>query len=228
MNGIWTDDFSRQFCTILGPSLVIKVIGLLAQSSKITQHSFVDLISSEAYSIEKLESTISMFVSTIARRLARCSDDEYLYDWGILAASRACSLLCSSIFLYSQTSLISLIVTAACRRNLPIALFYCGMIDLLEISELIESYEDWANGNKTFSFFQFPFLISLGRKAEILVHESRVAMDEAARQSRRSYYGNERSYILLTVRRSHIVEDSLRVVRHSFFLRRWIVLSGSL
>ena len=112
-------------------------------------------------------------------------------------------------------------VTAACRRNLPIATFYCGMIDLLEIGELVESYEEWRSGSKTFSFFQFPFLISLGRKAEILVHESRNAMEEAARQSRRSFYGNELSYLLLTVRRSHIVEDSLRFVSHLFplFLR---------
>ena len=111
-------------------------------------------------------------------------------------------------------------VTAANRRHLSIDLFYCSMIDIFDFSELIESFEAWVDGSKSFSFFQFPFLISLGTRAKLLHYESRNAMDEAGRQSRRSYYAKESSHLLLTVRRSHIVEDSLRVVRF-FFLHGW-------
>ncbi|KAJ0125354.1 HECT-domain-containing protein [Diaporthe amygdali] len=91
----------------------------------------------------------------------------------------------------------------------PTSDFY---ITLLDDSDLVADFEAWERKRSKFSFCQFPFLLSIGAKIQILEHDAKRQMHLKARDaffdsimSRR----NVEQYLTLNVRRDCLVEDSL-------------------
>ncbi|KAG6360519.1 hypothetical protein INS49_011581 [Diaporthe citri] len=91
----------------------------------------------------------------------------------------------------------------------PTSDFY---ITLLDDSDLVADFEAWERKRSKFSFCQFPFLLSIGAKIQIMEHDAKRQMHNKARDaffdsilSRR----NVEQYLTLNVRRDCLVEDSL-------------------
>lgn len=86
---------------------------------------------------------------------------------------------------------------------------------LLDDSDLVADFEAWEQKKSKFSFCQFPFLLSIWAKIQILEHDAKRQMHNKARDaffdsimSRR----NVEQYLTLNVRRDCLVEDSLKGV----------------
>lgn len=83
---------------------------------------------------------------------------------------------------------------------------------LLDDADLVADFEAWERKRSKFSFCQYPFLLSIGAKIQILEHDAKRQMHSKARDaffdsilSRR----NVEQYLTLSVRRDCLVEDSL-------------------
>lgn len=86
---------------------------------------------------------------------------------------------------------------------------------LLDDSDLVADFETWEHKKGKFSFCQYPFLLSIWAKIQILEHDAKRQMHIKARDaffdsilSRR----NVEQYLTLNVRRDCLVEDSLKGV----------------
>lgn len=86
---------------------------------------------------------------------------------------------------------------------------------LLDDSDLVADFDAWEQKKSKFSFCQFPFLLSIWAKIQILEHDAKRQMHNRARDaffdsimSRR----NVEQYLTLSVRRDCLVEDSLKGV----------------
>lgn len=94
----------------------------------------------------------------------------------------------------------------------PTSDFYATILD---DSDLVADFEAWEHKKSRFSFCQFPFLLSIWAKIQILEHDAKRQMHTKARDaffdslmSRR----NVEQYLTLSVRRDCLVEDSLKGV----------------
>lgn len=94
----------------------------------------------------------------------------------------------------------------------PTSDFYATMLD---DSDLVADFEAWEHKKTKFSFCQFPFLLSIWAKIQILEHDAKRQMHTKARDaffdsimSRR----NVEQFLTLSVRRDCLVEDSLKSV----------------
>lgn len=86
---------------------------------------------------------------------------------------------------------------------------------LLDDSDLVADFEAWEHKKGKFSFCQYPFLLSIWAKIQILEHDTKRQMHIKARDaffdsilSRR----NVEQHLTLSVRRDCLVEDSLKSV----------------
>lgn len=86
---------------------------------------------------------------------------------------------------------------------------------LLDDSDLVADFEAWEHRKGKFSFCQYPFLLSIWAKIQILEHDTKRQMHIKARDaffdsilSRR----NVEQHLTLSVRRDCLVEDSLKSV----------------
>ncbi|PSR93653.1 hypothetical protein BD289DRAFT_364437 [Coniella lustricola] len=86
---------------------------------------------------------------------------------------------------------------------------------LLDDSDLVADFEAWEYKKSKFSFCQYPFLLSIWAKIQILEHDAKRQMHTKARDaffdsilSRR----NVEQHLTLSVRRDCLVEDSLKSV----------------
>jgi E3 ubiquitin-protein ligase HECTD2 len=103
---------------------------------------------------------------------------------------------------------------SACTRRqlLPTSDFYNTLLDL---SDLVAEFQKWESRRYKFSFCQYPFLLSIWAKTQILEFDAKRQMTNRARDaffegimSRR----NVHQYLHLDVRRDCLVEDSLKAV----------------
>ena len=88
---------------------------------------------------------------------------------------------------------------------------------LLDDSDLVGDFEAWEQKKAKFTFCQFPFLLSVGAKIQILEYDARRQMDNRARDalfaSLTSHgFGSVESHLVLNVRRDCLVDDSLKAV----------------
>lgn len=97
-------------------------------------------------------------------------------------------------------------------QMVPTSAFYNTLLDY---SDLIAGFDAWESKRAKFSFCQYPFLLSIWAKIQILEHEARRQMEVRAMEaffdsilSRK----NVNQYLTLEVRRDCLVEDSLRIV----------------
>ncbi|CAN8103533.1 unnamed protein product [Discula destructiva] len=94
----------------------------------------------------------------------------------------------------------------------PTSHFYSTLLD---DSDLVADFEAWEHKKGKFSFCQYPFLLSIWAKIQILEHDAKRQMHNKARDaffdsilSRR----NVEQHLTLSVRRDCLVEDSLKSV----------------
>lgn len=98
------------------------------------------------------------------------------------------------------------------RQILPTSDFYEPLID---IADFVVDFETWETKPGTFSFCQYPFLLSIAAKTDVLEHEARRQMRSKARDAFFDsilYRRNVNRYWILDVRRDCLVEDSLKGV----------------
>lgn len=94
----------------------------------------------------------------------------------------------------------------------PTSDFY---VTLLDDSDLVADFEAWEHKRGKFSFCQYPFLLSIGAKIQILEYDARRQMQSKARDAFFDSLVSRRAieqYLTLDVRRDCLVEDSLRAV----------------
>ncbi|GAB1313321.1 Putative E3 ubiquitin-protein ligase [Madurella fahalii] len=86
---------------------------------------------------------------------------------------------------------------------------------LLDESDLVADFEAWERKQGRFSFCQYPFLLSIGAKIQILEHDARRQMETKARDAFFDSIMTNRvvqQFLVLTIRRECLVEDSLQAV----------------
>jgi E3 ubiquitin-protein ligase HECTD2 len=94
----------------------------------------------------------------------------------------------------------------------PTSDFY---VTLLDDSDLVADFEAWEHKRGKFSFCQYPFLLSIWAKIQILEYDARRQMQSKARDAFFDSILSRRAieqYLTLDVRRDCLVEDSLRAV----------------
>ncbi|KJR83896.1 E3 ubiquitin-protein ligase HECTD2 [Sporothrix schenckii 1099-18] len=98
------------------------------------------------------------------------------------------------------------------RQIVPTSDFY---ITLLDDCDLVADFEGWEQKTSQFAFCQYPFLLSIWAKIQILEHEARRQMKNKARDAFFDSIMTRRNFdqhLVLTVRRDCLVEDSLKGV----------------
>ena len=90
--------------------------------------------------------------------------------------------------------------------------FYATLLDDLD---LVADFEAWERKQGKFSFCQYPFLLSVGAKIQILEHDARRQMENRAREAFFDSLITHRAiqqHLILNVRRDCLVDDSLKAV----------------
>ena len=140
----------------------------------------------------------------------------YSDDWQIKAAARVMSLIFAANNMGRSRKLLS---DADSRdrihsrnQTLPTSDFYTALLDS---SDLIADFEAWERKRAKFSFCQYPFMLSIWAKIQILEYDTRRQMQSKARDAFFDSILTHRNidqYLTLSVRRDCLVEDSLAAV----------------
>lgn len=148
----------------------------------------------------------------------------YTEDWQIKAASRVLALLFaannSSGPSHGSAARLGANVAVGSTRQygpsggqlVPTSDFYNSMIDY---ADLVSDFESWESKRTKFSFCQYPFLMSIWAKTQILEHDARRQMQMKARDAFLDSImtnRNVKQYLSFTIRRDCLVEDSLAAV----------------
>ena len=107
------------------------------------------------------------------------------------------------------------------RRAVPYTLFYNQVVS--EEINLQDDFNRWLAGRRgqqqIFSFCSHPFILDAGAKSQVLHHDSSRQMEDQARsavfEALLGGGGGVSPFFVLTVRREHIVEDSLTQLTHA-------------
>lgn len=97
-------------------------------------------------------------------------------------------------------------------HKLPSSDFYVSMVDYID---LVKDFDTWEAKQGSFSFCQYPFLLSVWAKTAILEHDTRRQMQTKARAALIDSIMSNKSvqqYLTLTVRRECLADDSLMAV----------------
>ncbi|KAG2227662.1 hypothetical protein INT45_004704 [Circinella minor] len=141
---------------------------------------------------------VHMFITyrvTRAQRSRHGLPAAYESDWKISSAARTMALL----FAANHQS-----------NKLPISDFYNTMIDYIN---LLADFESWQSRSGKFAFCQYPFLISMGAKMQILEADAKRQMETKWREAFFNMLFHQKAsmpYLVLRVRRENLIEDSLR------------------
>ncbi|KAI8247107.1 putative E3 ubiquitin-protein ligase [Colletotrichum sp. SAR 10_77] len=146
----------------------------------------------------------------------------YSEDWQIKAAARVLALIFAAnnmthIRRPDQTASTSSSTThrggiQAHGQIIPTSDFYNTMIDY---TDLVAEFEAWELKRGRFSFCQYPFLLSMWAKSQILEHDARRQQMTKARDAFFDSIMTRRAvtqFLVLDVRRECLVDDSLKAV----------------
>ncbi|KAI8188761.1 putative E3 ubiquitin-protein ligase [Colletotrichum sp. SAR 10_75] len=146
----------------------------------------------------------------------------YNEDWQIKAAARVLALIFAAnnmthIRRPDQTASTSSSTThrggiQAHGQIIPTSDFYNTMIDY---TDLVAEFEAWESKRGRFSFCQYPFLLSMWAKSQILEHDARRQQMTKARDAFFDSIMTRRAvtqFLVLDVRRECLVDDSLKAV----------------
>ena len=129
----------------------------------------------------------------------------YPDDWQIKASSRVLSLIFAAndpVTNHQHSG----------GHLLPSTDFYNSMVDFVD---LIKDFDGWESKKGKFSFCQYPFLMSIWAKTQILEHDTRRQMQTKARDAFLDSimsHKDVKQYLSLTIRRECLVDDSLKAV----------------
>ncbi|KAF4877363.1 putative E3 ubiquitin-protein ligase mug30 [Colletotrichum siamense] len=146
----------------------------------------------------------------------------YNEDWQIKAAARVLALIFAAnnmthIRRPDQTASTSSSTThrggiQAHGQIIPTSDFYNTMIDY---TDLVAEFEAWESKRGRFSFCQYPFLLSMWAKSQVLEHDARRQQMTKARDAFFDSIMTRRAvtqFLVLDVRRECLVDDSLKAV----------------
>lgn len=144
----------------------------------------------------------------------------YTDDWQIRAAARVMALLFAANNVHvtrrrhdaARNNEGTPFVRHKDKSTLPLHYFYNSLLDY---SDLVPDFEAWEARTTTFSFCQYPFLLSISAKSRILEHDAKRQMSIKAREAFLDSILRQKDvsqYLNLKVRRDCLVEDSLRGV----------------
>ncbi|KAI7964088.1 hypothetical protein MJO29_004515 [Puccinia striiformis f. sp. tritici] len=217
-------------CSILSPSsktpfqkrLVItaRILGLISSMPNRLHHKLVEYYSDPICSTQLFKEKVEIVNVFISDRIcyflqipdgfgASSSDlshhylPKYMCDWSLLASCRVMALLCGS---NNQS------------RKLPITSFYNVSTDLIQPIDLIYDFEAWESRKSSYTLCGYPCLLSMSSKISLLTYDGKRQMGMEARQAFiDSLLGRSLAppVLPLSIRRSHLVEDSLRQISHS-------------
>ena len=187
--------FRRHEDGLIGENLLRRVLGLVSSHSNEIHQSTVNWFAKLPTSI--LQERVNLINSFLSHRLAKLSHQKKRYDscWQVKAAARTMALL-----------------FAANRGRLAASEFYNSMTDYIDFDA---DFIAWKNRRERFSFCQYPFFITLKQKQQILAAD---ALRQQRLKVREAYFASldsgraEAAVFELRVRRTHIMEDSLREI----------------
>ncbi|KAM0321721.1 hypothetical protein ACHAQA_009960 [Verticillium albo-atrum] len=146
----------------------------------------------------------------------------YQDDWQIRAAARVLALLFAAnntrgvrradASMLSSSNVVLREGVQVFGQMLPTSDFYNSMIDY---ADLIADFEAWETNRAKFAFCQYPFLLSIWAKSQILEHDARRQMTTKARDAFFDSIMTHKKvtqHLTLDVRRECLVEDSLAAV----------------
>ncbi|KAL1918392.1 uncharacterized protein VTP21DRAFT_3052 [Calcarisporiella thermophila] len=176
-----------------------RLIGIISCLSNELHHYFVNWFARTSTSIlrrrvELVNSFITYRLDKIQRDSTRSNPGSYESDWSIRSAARVMALLFAA---NSQSS------------KLPLYEFYNTMVDYID---LIADYDLWRICSGKFSFCQYPFLISMGAKMQIMDIDAKRQMENKFKEAIFTIIFQKRAivpYLVLQVRRDRLIEDSL-------------------
>ncbi len=184
--------------------LLKRLFGIISGLSNDIHHHLVNWFG--RLSPELFKQRVELINSHVSHRLANCTKSSvlngarrtsYENDWQIKAAARTMAL-----FFAANTI----------RSKLPVSDFYNTMVDYID---LLTDFFAWEKKKQKFLFCQYPFFISLGQKQFILENDAKRQMETKAREAFFSSLDEKRviqPHLILSVRRDHLVEDSLREI----------------
>jgi E3 ubiquitin-protein ligase HECTD2 len=118
----------------------------------------------------------------------------YTHDWQIKASARMMALFFAA---------------NANRPKIALSEFYNTLVDYCD---LITDFDTWELKFGKFTFCQYPFLLSMGAKMNIMEYDARRQMELKAREAFFTTVFQKRAvapHLILKVRRDCIIEDSL-------------------
>ncbi|KAJ0167658.1 putative E3 ubiquitin-protein ligase mug30 [Colletotrichum tanaceti] len=146
----------------------------------------------------------------------------YNEDWQIRAAARVLSIVFASNNMthIRRPDHTSRDMSSSTHRGgiqthgqiIPTSDFYNTMIDY---ADLVAEFEAWESKRGRFSFCQYPFLLSMWAKSQILEHDARRQQMTKARDAFFDSIMTRRNvtqFLVLDVRRECLVDDSLKAV----------------
>ncbi|TNY21652.1 Proteophosphoglycan ppg4 [Rhodotorula diobovata] len=186
--------------------LLSRLIGIASNLPNSLHHALVTHLSSPTYPRHALLEKVELVCSFLSHRIGACIDSDdlgsYADDWRVRSGARVGSLL----FAANQQT-----------RQIPPSAFYVTLIDSLGEQALLQDFEMWESQSGHFSLCQYPFLLSLGAKLTLLAFDGERQMLDRASETYRTNLASslpdpESPLLVLRVRRTHLVADSLRQI----------------
>ncbi|CAG8518597.1 5982_t:CDS:10 [Acaulospora colombiana] len=131
------------------------------------------------------------------RSISPGSSLAYETDWRISSAARVMALL----FAANKK-----------QSKIPLSEFYNTMVDYIP---LISDFDTWEQRSGKFAFCQYPFLISMGGKMQIMEFDARRQMETKAKEAFLKIIIQKcmtAPQLTLRVRRNNLIDDSLNLI----------------
>ncbi|CDZ97187.1 E3 ubiquitin protein ligase [Phaffia rhodozyma] len=202
-------------------TIIKRFLGIVSNLSNDQHHILVNWFN-QLYDKDEFQHKLELISTVVVPRIvkhipasalppaSRSKTLPYLYDWRFRSTARVLSLMFASNMAVPRV---------------PISAFYITLIDQLNA---VVDYDAWVRTASTSSkqcFFvsQYPFLMSLGSKLKILLHDSKVQQSASYNTSYIDLDGRRliQPYITIRVRRERLMEDSLAQISVSIhYLKR--------
>ncbi|KAI8460270.1 hypothetical protein BY996DRAFT_6429727 [Phakopsora pachyrhizi] len=193
--------------------MMARLLGFISSLSNRLHYRLVSLYCHKSYDAELFSSKVELtnvFLSERIRHFLKVPGGfgntsesplpKYMSDWSLLVSSRVMSLLFGANF---QT------------KKVPVTLFYNVSSDLIQPLDLIYDFETWETRRSPYALSGYPCILSISSKISLLTYEDKRQMGMEARQAFIEGILGRRAIapvFQLRVRRSHLVEDSLRQI----------------
>ncbi|KAJ3402569.1 60S ribosomal protein L3 [Chytriomyces hyalinus] len=174
--------------------ILARIFGLMSSLSNELHQYIVNWFA--ALPIEAFQKRVDLVNHFITYRVSQKDGmwDQYFTDWGVKSAARVMARLSNG----------------QRKEGLLISNFYNTIIDYVD---LIKDYTKWQEERSgAFAFCQYPFLVSLGGKMQIMETDAKRQMTERFKEAffRTAIQGLITDpFLTLHIRRNHLIADSL-------------------